>query len=473
MAEPLASIIIPARDEEQNLRRCLTAVAAQKADFAYEVIVVDSGSRDRTAAVASEFGARVITIRRDQFQHGRTRQMASELARGEFVVYLVADAEPADERWLAALVAATASDDRIAGAYSRQVPRTGAGPVEALKLRHRPSSGETRAIREAGIDFWSLKPLERLWRCEFDDVSCCRRRAALDAIPIPAVDWAEDLLWAKEALLQGWRIVFEPASVVRHSHPDTIRHAFHRGWLDQDVARRGFGVVYWQNVSSALLGWPLLYLDQARAILDAGLSPVAAAKMLGWNALRVGSEILGNWAAAADVTAESTVDLLPTLARGPLARRCRGQVLRTSFTLGEDTRPTLFMNPNAAANAKARVPAGGRLRFGVGLNPLARRHAPGPVRFVAAVNGEVVFDRELSAGATERPAWVEADVDLGRWGGSIASFVFLTRAERTDYAWAGWAAPRLVAPGRGSESFVNRLRRRAEREVRGEPLRHP
>ena len=474
MAEPLASIIIPARDEEENLRRCLRAVRAQQADFEYEVLVVDSGSRDRTAAVAAEFGARVIAIRRDEFQHGRTRQLASEQARGEFLVYLVADAEPADERWLSSLVRA-AAEDGVAGAYSRQLPRAGAGPVEALKLRHRPSSGEARAAREAGADFWSLPPLERLWRCEFDDVSCCRRRAALLAVPIPAVDWAEDLLWAREALLSGWRIVFEPASVVRHSHPDTIRHAFRRGWLDQDVARRGFGVIYWESVARALAGWPRLYADQAEAIIRAGQGSLATAKMLGWNAVRLAAEIAGNLAAAAGPADETvTADLLPALVAGPLRRRSRGQVLATSFTLGEDTRPVLFMNPDAAAVARAWVPEDGRLKFGAGLNPLARRHRPGPVRFIAAVNGEAVFDRELAPGTEEKPAFVNADLSLARWAGRRATFTFITRAARTDYAWAGWAAPRIVTPGLGRrERLINNLRALAEGEARGEPLRHP
>ena len=63
-AEPCAkesvSIIIPARDEEQNLPRLLQSLAGSAAGLD-EVLVVDDGSTDNTAAVAARFSARVLT----------------------------------------------------------------------------------------------------------------------------------------------------------------------------------------------------------------------------------------------------------------------------------------------------------------------------------------------------------------------------------------------------------------------------
>ncbi len=57
---PGVSIIIPARNEERNLPRLLHSVSAAAAPNA-EVIVVDDGSTDKTAALAAQLGARVIT----------------------------------------------------------------------------------------------------------------------------------------------------------------------------------------------------------------------------------------------------------------------------------------------------------------------------------------------------------------------------------------------------------------------------
>jgi Glycosyltransferases, probably involved in cell wall biogenesis len=50
---PRISIIVPARNEEQNIRRCVTSLLNQ--DYTnYEVIVVDDGSTDRTASILDE-----------------------------------------------------------------------------------------------------------------------------------------------------------------------------------------------------------------------------------------------------------------------------------------------------------------------------------------------------------------------------------------------------------------------------------
>lgn len=467
MNQQKVSIIIVARDEEKNLSRCLAGVRDQQVDFDYEVLVVDSGSRDRTAEVARSFGARVIGIGSDEFQHGRTRQMASEAAAGEYLVYLVADAVPADEHWLAELVAAVMSDERVAGSYSRQVPREGAGPVEAMRLRHRLSSGLAPEVRELGPDrdFWALAAEDRFRFCEFDDVSCCRRRSVLAAHPIPAVAWAEDLLWAWEVLLAGYKIAYAAGSVVRHSHPDTIGHAFRRGFLDQQVVRAGFGVLYFDGMGAVLRGYPRLWAEQARAILAAG----PGLTDLGWNSLRLGAEMAGNYLAAEGPRRGHTVVDLTRAAIG------RGQVLRTRFTLGADTRPTLFMNPNAAAWARVHVPAGARLEFGAGINPQARPWRREPVRFIAAVDGEPVWSGLIAPGAAgEEPQWVDARVDLDRWAGQSANILLITRAENTDYAWAGWGAPRVVLDGLSSrDRAVNRALDRARVIAGGKPLRHP
>lgn len=50
------SISIISLNEEANLRRCLVSVA----DLAQEIVIVDSGSTDRTAEIAAEFGARFV-----------------------------------------------------------------------------------------------------------------------------------------------------------------------------------------------------------------------------------------------------------------------------------------------------------------------------------------------------------------------------------------------------------------------------
>ena len=53
------SVVVPARNEEKLLPRCLFALRQQKYDD-FEIIVVDSASTDHTQQVARSFGARVV-----------------------------------------------------------------------------------------------------------------------------------------------------------------------------------------------------------------------------------------------------------------------------------------------------------------------------------------------------------------------------------------------------------------------------
>jgi glycosyltransferase involved in cell wall biosynthesis len=83
---PLSLSIITC-NEEVNIRRCL----ASAAELASEIIVVDSGSKDATCAVATEFGARVQ--HRDWLGHRDQKNVALGLCTQPWVLALDADEE--------------------------------------------------------------------------------------------------------------------------------------------------------------------------------------------------------------------------------------------------------------------------------------------------------------------------------------------------------------------------------------------
>lgn len=78
------SVAIVTRDEERNLDRCLTSVA-----WADDLIVLDSGSTDRTVDIAREHAARVETHPWDGYVAQKNR--ALDLARRDWVLSLDAD----------------------------------------------------------------------------------------------------------------------------------------------------------------------------------------------------------------------------------------------------------------------------------------------------------------------------------------------------------------------------------------------
>lgn len=91
------SVIIPAYNEEQRLPQTLKAVDAylQKQDYAYEILVVSDGSRDGTAAVASEMAQTIKNLRvinnKDNKGKGYVVRQGMLEAQGEFRVFMDAD----------------------------------------------------------------------------------------------------------------------------------------------------------------------------------------------------------------------------------------------------------------------------------------------------------------------------------------------------------------------------------------------
>ena len=79
------SVIIITKDEEAAIRRCLDSVA-----WADEIIVVDSGSTDRTQQICRELGAKVH-VTADWPGFGPQKNRALELATGDWILSLDAD----------------------------------------------------------------------------------------------------------------------------------------------------------------------------------------------------------------------------------------------------------------------------------------------------------------------------------------------------------------------------------------------
>ena len=80
------SVIIVAKNEESNIRRCVLAVA-----WASEVVVIDDHSTDRTASIAEECGAKVVQHRFESFARQRNWGMENLTLKNEWVLHLDAD----------------------------------------------------------------------------------------------------------------------------------------------------------------------------------------------------------------------------------------------------------------------------------------------------------------------------------------------------------------------------------------------
>ncbi len=233
MSTPRVSIVIVTRNGHDTLPRVLDALAAQRGAPPFEVVAVDSGSDDGTVELLRGRVDRLVQIAPEEFNHGTTRNLGIERARGELVVLLVQDAVPVTEHWLAALTRPLAADPTLAGSYARQVPRPDAsGVTRYYHARWAGASLEPRVSRvESAAAFAALPPIERYRLAVFDNVCSCIRRSVWQQVPFRAVPIAEDLEWAREVLLAGYGLAYVPDAVVEHSHDRSVAYEFRRTCL--------------------------------------------------------------------------------------------------------------------------------------------------------------------------------------------------------------------------------------------------
>src|SRR5262249_16427613 len=90
--QPMVSFIIPVRNDAGRLARCLRSISeSQYPRELIEVIVVDNGSTDESAAVAHSVGATVLSLPR--LRLGELPNRAVSSAHGEVLAFVDADHE--------------------------------------------------------------------------------------------------------------------------------------------------------------------------------------------------------------------------------------------------------------------------------------------------------------------------------------------------------------------------------------------
>jgi len=256
---PRVSVVVPTWNAGSQFARTLQAIRAQALDDPYEMLVIDSGSTDNTLEICARHEVRTLTVPHESFGHGRTRNEAIAACSGEYVVLTVQDAIPANDRWLAALVRALDNTPRAAGAYSRHLPHDGAGFVarQVATYWHKHLGKRTEQYVADWNAFERLSLAEKQTLCTFNDVSSILRRSVWEQHPLPDLDYAEDLAWAHQVMRAGHSIVYEPDSVIHHSHERSAGYELSRAYVDG----RTVGEILAEPARS-------LTLEDARDLLD-------------------------------------------------------------------------------------------------------------------------------------------------------------------------------------------------------------
>jgi glycosyltransferase involved in cell wall biosynthesis len=213
----LVSIVIPVRNGATVIARCLDSIMALDYPVSHrEVLVVDNGSTDGTAAAARAYPVTIVSHPQPGAAHARNTGIRA--AQGEIVAFIDADCV-AEKGWLRELLAG--ADNPAVGCF--------VGPIAAV---------DTRRLVACWVEDRELISQERLLSSSPAVAAAgniAYRKAVFDAIGVFDEDMIAgedgDLFW-RMVRLDRFLVRYNRRARVRHAHPDRVATLLRRAFVE-------------------------------------------------------------------------------------------------------------------------------------------------------------------------------------------------------------------------------------------------
>lgn len=237
------TIAILSFNGEEFMDELLTAVTAQNSPLEKEILVIDSGSTDRTVEIVKKHtDVRLHEISNTEFGHGKTRNLAVSLARGDFVVFLTQDAVPSHLGWLDSMIEPFGINEKVAAVFGKQIPR----PHCFVTLKREVDQVFKSFGDDGSIALQRKNKLTNqlsITNNYFSDVNSAVRKSTLEKIPFQDVDYAEDQALGIDLLEAGYFKAYTPLGSVFHSHDYPLRKYSKRKFDEYVGLRESTGFV--------------------------------------------------------------------------------------------------------------------------------------------------------------------------------------------------------------------------------------
>ncbi|MBI2425852.1 MAG: glycosyltransferase [Candidatus Hydrogenedentes bacterium] len=214
---PKISIVMRSKNSDWVIGHALAGLYSQEfTDF--ELIVVDSGSTDRTLDIVRAYPHRLIQIEAASYFPGAVLNMAIEHAQSDLIVFQNSDAVPLTPYTLGTLVAAF-DDPKVQAAFVRQLPR--------------PDSFSW-VLRDYASAFPD-SPVPPPWM-KMSLVMSAMRKSIWQRRPFYTDAWAsEDTEWSVWAQKNNVKVKYVHDSLVMHSHNYTNRQIYGRRFVEGEA----------------------------------------------------------------------------------------------------------------------------------------------------------------------------------------------------------------------------------------------
>lgn len=199
------SVIIRCYNEEKHIGRLLHGIMQQTIKD-LEIIVVDSGSTDKTLTIARRYPVKIVNINPEDFSFGHSLNKGCAVANGDFIVIASAHVYPLYRDWL----------DQLLTPFNN--------PDVALVYGKQQGDQSTKFSERQIFERWfpdNSNPVQKHPFC--NNANAAIRRVLWGQFPYnEELTGLEDLDWANRILKAGHWLAYQSGAVVVHLHDEIL-----------------------------------------------------------------------------------------------------------------------------------------------------------------------------------------------------------------------------------------------------------
>lgn len=222
-------VIIPTYKPDKEFSKLIDALEKQSV-LPFKIIIINTEKEyfDNYLAednILSRYtNIRVYHVSKSEFDHAGSRTAAAKHSDADYMLFMTDDAIPTDKYLISKLIEHM-QDEKIAVAYARQLPREGACEIEKYGRQFNyPEVSLVKGkedISTLGIKTFFCSNVCALYRGEL-----FRKRGGF----VKSAIFNEDMYYAGEAVLDGYKIAYAADASVIHSHDYGAIQQFHRNF---------------------------------------------------------------------------------------------------------------------------------------------------------------------------------------------------------------------------------------------------
>ena len=155
------SVVIPTYNGMSTLPALMHALRSQS--HPVQIVCIDSSSSDGSDVFMRDKADVFVSIAKEDFNHGLTRNLGIERGSGELVMCTVQDALPTSARCVEHMVRALDSSEELAGVFARQVPQPDASAITRYYLSQwiaSCSTGRTNTVSYTHLTLPTIDPVQ-------------------------------------------------------------------------------------------------------------------------------------------------------------------------------------------------------------------------------------------------------------------------------------------------------------------------